>query len=324
MKEIPVVFATDDTYTSYLSVAIESIIEHCTSKISIFVLHVGLSEENKYFLKQQVENSANLRIQFIECSHLISLDKLDNGGVLYLTSIAWLRLLIPYIFTQYSKVIYLDVDLIVKADLAYLYEEDVTGYLLGASRDTFIVSWNNEKAVRSQLKSPENYFNSGVLLINCAEFRERYTINQLIDKAYIADYFYADQDFLNLLCDDGYKTLSSKWNMLKGYLSKDTPEWLKKEYEEASKEPYIIHYVNKPMKEMMTSDLTLLFLEYASRVKVPLVQKLFINNYKAGTFAYTPTIRDYILHLIDEKSEKMDARFIVKCLLMKIKTYFLK
>lgn len=324
MKEIPVVFATDDNYTSYLSVAIQSIIEHAKSAISIFVLHVGLAEENEYFLKSQVQDIPNIQIEFINCIDLIAVDKLDSGGVLHMNSICWLRLLIPYIFAEYDKVIYLDVDVIVRTDLFSLYEQDISGYLLAAGRDTFIVSWNNTIAVKDQLTSPKMYFNSGVLIFNCTLFRERFTKDELFYKAYHTEYFYADQDFLNLLCDEKYKLLSSKWNMLHGWLASNSPEWLKKEYEEARKDPYIIHYVTKPMKETMASKFTLLFLDYASRVKVPLVQKLFINSYKTGLFIYEPTIRDYILHLIEEKSDKMDIRFLVKCLLLKIKAYFFK
>ena len=319
---IPVVFATDDNYVPYLSVAIQSIIENCESNISIYVFHVGLNSNNVEYLKLQVESIPNINLAFVDCLKEISLLDLDSGGVKHLNSLAWLRLLIPYILKQYDKVIYLDVDLLVLKDLGELIKVELNDYLIAACRDTFIVSWDNKACVKDQLINPQNYFNTGVLLFNTLEFRNKFSKDELLNKAYSSNYFYADQDFLNLLCDGNTLLLSSQWNMLKGWLSPDSAEWLTSEYKYAQSNPFIIHFIHKPLKETVISDLSKLFLDYASRVKVPLIHSFFIEGHRSGTYIYESTIRDYMLHLINKKSEKIDLKFLMKCIYLKLKLKF--
>src|SRR5690606_1096210 len=186
-------------------------------------------------------------------------------------------------------------------------------------RDTFIVSWDNKDCIKEQLSNPNDYFNTGVLVFNSFQFRIRFSKEELLKKAYASNYYYADQDFLNLFCDRNTLLLTSQWNMLKGWLSPDSAEWLISEYEHAQASPYIVHFIHKPMKETMLSDLSKLFLDYASRVKVPLLQSFFIEGHRSGTFIYESTIRDYILYLINKKSDKIDLKFLLKCVLLKLK-----
>src|SRR5690606_16205221 len=156
--DIPVVFATDDNYVQYLSIAIQSILENSRSNISIYILHLGLKEENVRFLEQQIESFDNINIYFINCSLEVSILDLDPGGVKHLNSLAWLRLLIPYLLSQYHKVIYFDVDILVLKDIEGLFQIDIGNNLIAAARDTFIVSWDNQDCVKDQLSKPKNYF----------------------------------------------------------------------------------------------------------------------------------------------------------------------
>jgi len=110
--------------------------------------------------------------------------------------------------------------------------------------------------------------------------------------------------------------------MLKGSLSPSTPTWLIEEYDEAKSNPFIIHFINKPMKETVLSDLSKLFLDYASKVKVPLTHSLFIEGHRSGAYIYEPTIRDYILNLVINNSELIDERFLLKCIWLKLKSKF--
>ena len=68
VKEIPIVFSTDDNYIPYLDVAISSLIANASKNhdYRIIVLNTGLSEDNILKVKQNETNG--FKIDFIDIS----------------------------------------------------------------------------------------------------------------------------------------------------------------------------------------------------------------------------------------------------------------
>ena len=68
VKEIPIVFSTDDNYIPYLDVAIASLIENASNGFSyrIVVLNTGLKEDN---VKKVMQNEKDgFKIDFVDIS----------------------------------------------------------------------------------------------------------------------------------------------------------------------------------------------------------------------------------------------------------------
>jgi lipopolysaccharide biosynthesis glycosyltransferase len=256
--EIPIVFSTDKNYVPYLSVAVQSVMENAAeeNRYRIYVLHArNISESSIEKLKTQVGSFRQFSIEFIDISQRIK--NVEMTCAEHLSVAAYFRLLIPYIFPKYKKVLYLDCDLVCLGDIAELYQMNLNGYLLAAAKDRGVINcWYKPPHIDknecdldgiSRIKNPANYFNSGVLLFNTDEFRQFISVEKLLELAASRRWVYADQDVLNVLCEDHIKNLSSVWNFTNTNVVPYAPDDIQKDYAASQKNPKIIHYLLKPL-----------------------------------------------------------------------------
>ena len=214
-QQIPICFATDDNYVPFLTVALASLLDNSSKDnfYKIYVLTSHLSQENMdSILKQQKENSS---IEFVQLSK--ELDKVQDMFHLrdYYSKETYYRIFIPNLFPQYQKVLYLDCDITVLGDVSELYNTQIHGYYVGAVQEevmqTFEVFGNYvEKADGINRK---NYFNAGILLINCRRWRNKLIAERFVDL--LNRYTFRvvqDEDYLNVLCKENIKWLPLGWN----------------------------------------------------------------------------------------------------------------
>ena len=214
-QQIPICFATDDNYVPFLTVALASLLDNSSKDnfYKIYVLTSHLSQENMdSILKQQKENSS---IEFVQLSK--ELDKVQDMFHLrdYYSKETYYRIFIPNLFPQYQKVLYLDCDITVLGDVSELYNTQIHGYYAGAVQEevmqTFEVFGNYvEKADGINRK---NYFNAGILLINCRRWRNKLIAERFVDL--LNRYTFRvvqDEDYLNVLCKENIKWLPLGWN----------------------------------------------------------------------------------------------------------------
>jgi len=105
-----------------------------------------------------------------------------------------------------DKILYLDVDLIVKKSIRQLYDTDVSDYAFGACEDIFgqINGLDIENHTRLSVPNDYKYFNSGVLLMNLEYLRQNDQVNNILQNIFdnFERYYYVDQDVLNELYQD--------------------------------------------------------------------------------------------------------------------------
>lgn len=263
---IPIVFAANDGFCPYLSVMIQSILEHASSKrnYDILILHRDISEWNESKFYAMIETHPNISIRLLNVSELIAGYSFYTQNRTDFTIDAYFRLMIPYILSdEYTKAIYLDGDMVVTTDVAELYETDVSGYLLASSRDMCgIAAYYDPKDSRKKYReevlkitNPDDYFISGMLVMNLEKFRKQYTLDFILKFATAKNWMQHDQDVLNILCNDGKaKMLHASWDVLELYKPEVLPVELYQELIESITEPKIIHYggTNKPWKTANT------------------------------------------------------------------------
>lgn len=116
---------------------------------------------------------------------------------------------------ELNKVLYLDVDLIVKKSIRKLYDIDISGYAFGACEDIFgqINGLDIENHKRLSIPADYKYFNSGVLLMNLEYLRQNGQVNCILQNIFdnFERYYYVDQDVLNELYQDNFKYLD--WSL---------------------------------------------------------------------------------------------------------------
>lgn len=148
---------------------------------------------------------------------------------------------------HYSKVLYLDCDIVINRDISDLYDINLKGYTLGAVHNAL----NNSmfRYVKNMLHlDPAIYFNSGILLINIDEFTKEKIRTKCFDLLKVKDNLVCpDQDLLNLACRDSYKLIDSGWNyQWHGLLpnAEKVEEVSKQSLSNAAAKKYIIHYTS--------------------------------------------------------------------------------
>ena len=225
-RNIPVVFVADGNYLPYLKVAIRSLLGNCKSgKLDILVFHDGIagSVQNK-FLKSFPEEELSVRfVSVADAVKQTSLGKVKT--VAYFTQAASYRLLISDILVNYSKAIYLDIDIIVEGDVGELYATDMQGAWVAAVRGIGYPDYVARNKKRRQWNRehcdipPEEYFNSGILLMDCEAFRKHVSTEEMFRIAATSPFF-PDQDALNIACRGHVRFLDMKWNTQVGFCAK--------------------------------------------------------------------------------------------------------
>ena len=215
---IPIFFAIDDGYIPFLAVSLQSLIENSKKEnfYLIKILYTNISEENQR--KIQKFEQENVSIEFVDLNYYIEKikDKLYTRD--YYSKTTYFRLLIPNLYPQYTKALYLDSDIVVLEDVADLYNTNMENYLVAAAPDDVIQTIKvfqeyAEKVVG--VANYRNYFNAGVLLMNLDElrkfnFQEKFLYSLDKIKFSVAQ----DQDYLNRLCKGRVKIVDPNWNRM--------------------------------------------------------------------------------------------------------------
>ncbi|MDR2526805.1 MAG: glycosyltransferase family 8 protein [Rickettsiales bacterium] len=226
-REVVSVFLTSDSnYIHYVATTIASI---CYSSINsnTFIKFYILADNVSLFRKKQVEELKNKFDNFdIVWADLSQKDKdfiyqaymKDDKRDSYLKNISnYSRFLLPTIFSEVKKAIYLDTDIIVYGNIAELYNHDLEGYIIGAVGDIGIFSgWEKSIMLKHYLKQEHLYFNAGVLLIDCDKWREQCIFNKIVecDKEIMKVKIHHSQCPLNKCFEMNYKILPLKYNQI--------------------------------------------------------------------------------------------------------------
>ena len=149
------------------------------------------------------------------------------------------------------RVLYLDGDMIVRKSLLPLWNEDLTGYALGAVHDMD----EPGNSQRMQFCGLHDYFNAGMLLVNLDYWREHDCTEQFLNfiRQHGDKILFHDQDVLNGVLFDKVKCLPLTYNFQNGFILApqhkryDVARY-QSEIDACKTDPAIIHYTvyNKP------------------------------------------------------------------------------
>lgn len=268
MKEtINICFASDNNYAKYMGITIFSILHNAAyeDNINFYVLDNGISP----LMKTQIESLKKIKsfaIKWIPVSGKIFY---NCSTARYITIATYFRFLIPSLLPEVDKVLYLDCDLLVLADLRELFETDIGNYYAGGVFDIVAL----EKYMLKQFNLPsleDSYVNCGVLLINNRKWRENDIQAKLVSYALnnSSRLHFADQDIINSVLYGKIKLLEHKWNVCNASYNKDSFLFSKhkKDILKALNKPAIRHYTgaNKPWQHncYYPSDMTEEYINY--------------------------------------------------------------
>ncbi|MBQ9870445.1 MAG: 1-acyl-sn-glycerol-3-phosphate acyltransferase [Eubacterium sp.] len=217
MKEqfIPIFYACDDAFVKFTIVSMHSLIKNASKDYHyiLHILHTEISDEMKDMVNRFA--SDNFEIRFIDVTNYLQSisEKLPLRD--YYSKTTYYRLFIAEMFPQYSKALYLDSDTVILGDVSELYQTDIGDAYLGACHEQVMVQSREfgtyvEKVVGV---SRYNFFNAGLMLINCDRFRIHFVLDKFIDYLHYYNFVVTqDEDYLNLICKDHVYWLDQRWN----------------------------------------------------------------------------------------------------------------
>jgi len=214
-KPIPIFYACDNNFFKYTVVSLASMIENADPKqrYDVHILHTDITEENQAIAKRL--ETKNFSVTFDDVtSYLHSIkDKMPIRD--YYSKTTYYRLFIADMFPELEKAVYIDSDTIVQGNIADLYAFDVSNYAVGACHEQAMVQADVYGTYVEKCMGIDrnNFFNAGVLLINCNYFRENKVLEQFMQLLSVYNFRVTqDEDYLNVICQDNVLFLPQNWN----------------------------------------------------------------------------------------------------------------
>lgn len=240
-EKITVVTVCDNHYAILLAALLKSIeINHKTGgQIDFYIIEDNISSLNKSKITSSVDPDI-FSLKWLTMKEAVPSDvqlPLDNSSF---PLNVYVRLFIPYFIPEkITKVLYLDVDMIVNCDISTLWNIDIGDKIIAGVVDRSKVvssTWGGIANYKELGLNPDTkYFNSGLLIIKPAEWRAGKIAAKVIECITTNKEFAAfpDQYGLNVVFANQWFELDYKWNCYS--------------FEE-EKEPYIIHFIGtKPI-----------------------------------------------------------------------------
>lgn len=252
MSEIMnLVLTCDDNYAQHAAITLMSAYGKTKNKqnLATFILDGGISEAKKNKIIQSIKQCGG-QVSFIK----IDADEYEGMYTSHQYSLAiYYRLALPQILdNSKKKCIYVDCDLLFYDDIEKLWNIDLKCHPIGAIEDIGLTTSKKrflEKQRDIGLKATSSYFNSGVVIMDLEQWRDKGYSNIALELAANNDFKSHDQDVLNKLFMDNWEQIDLRWNVIppitylypKIVLNKKNRE----RSLEARRNPGILHYAGR-------------------------------------------------------------------------------
>ena len=256
LKKINILLAADRNYADQLCITIKTALETLNSatRAHFIVLTNNLGDQTRALLDKLMHNF-----------HTIEYLNLDDERFdfcptnQHINKTAYFRIIAPKLLAsrQIDRLIYLDVDVLIRKDLTELAESNLNQNTVGAVIDTGQAFALHRLGVDPVVAASNLYFNSGIMVIDVAQWNAHRITEKTL--AFIRNHadriIFHDQDALNAVLAGEVQFLHPKWNLQNSIIfRKHRPinQGYAELIDEAIKEPSIVHFTTheKPWKDL--------------------------------------------------------------------------
>lgn len=275
---IPIVYASDSNGINQLSVSIYSLLKN-RKPDTFYEIHI-LTKDFSHNCMDELEKITNFfgncSIDYMDCKQYE--DKYDLSGIemgdRVLRTVKWpsptyYRLLIPIIFKDKSKVMYLDIDTLILKDLWKIFSKQIDGYCAGVPNFPVAgwIKWMNETLrEKGQMDDPawvykhfddkstqyDQYIQAGMLIFNIQKWQS-VDFDKFFQTAHECNF--NDEDALNHYCKNDFTILPTICNYCLHFVNDDNYEnfeqYFKRpmsEFHSILNEVYLIHFSARKIK----------------------------------------------------------------------------
>ena len=204
MKTVPILFTFDQSLVMPAGVCLTSLLE-CAEPdtfYDIFILHgSGCDFSSLNVLK---EHFSNFRLTFRE----VTGEFVGAYEIRGIPETAYYRLLSPELIPEYDKLLYSDVDVIIREDLSKYYDLDLGENYFAAVDNCSRLRPHVQNYLSDKLGLDwrNGYYYSGNLIINSAQIRKDGMIKKFRELGKNA-YWQQDMDIINIACNKRFLPL---------------------------------------------------------------------------------------------------------------------
>ena len=212
---VPIFYACDDNFVKYTMVSLQSLICNADPAFTyrVYILHTNISPK----MQQKVLEMEKDNVQICFENVTAYLDSISHKLPLrdYYSKTTYYRLFIAEMFPQYEKAVYIDSDTVVQGDISRLYLTEIGDNYVGACHEQAMVQVDEYGTYAEKVVgiSRQLFFNAGILLINCVQFRKQRVLERFTELLGVYDFVVTqDEDYLNVICKDRVYWLDQRWN----------------------------------------------------------------------------------------------------------------
>lgn len=246
-------FSVDEGFVPYLSVMIASMMAHASegNRYELHILEQELNPDYQRMLLRQIGGDSRFSLDFVDVGEYLSGRSFYTESRKDLNQSTYYRLLIPYLYPEMDRAVYLDGDMVALRDIARLDRVELGENLLAAVRDyQGIANFYREETDERDyienvigIKDPDELIIAGLLVMNLKEFRKRWALEELLDMASSREWRHHDQDILNVLSAGNKVLLDARWNILPDIGTyRRMPGWLYEEWKKGAERPFVVHF----------------------------------------------------------------------------------
>lgn len=200
---IKVVYITDEGYAMPTCVSISSLISNLdeSDEVKIYVICGMLSELAKERFGLLRSSRVHIELVEVQNEENIKLAKINiREDYTYVTGTALFKFRLSEILQQEDKVVYLDSDILVQKSLRTLYDYRVEDCYVAAVNDMLGIDDAGYPVLAKRIGLDcEDYFNSGVMLLNLKKMRMDGVSEKLLEYRKNGINYFMDQDALNAI-----------------------------------------------------------------------------------------------------------------------------
>lgn len=274
MEKLDVLYMCNNRFAGIAGISLTSLFMNNRREnisITVYLLLVNVSIENRQRF-DTLARQFHQTIHLIDCGNVYQ--ELQDGNIPAYrgSSMTNLRLYFDrFVPDSVERLLYLDSDTLICASLSELSHIDMHGKMLGMGFDAYGRQFTSHRC-------PENYYNAGVLLIDCSQWRSGRWYTRIMDymEKNTVHFSHPDQDIFNIICREEILTLPIKYNFQtvhrlysdKTYFRSLAPKkyYSIQEIEEARDKPAVLHMIRSlgcnPWNYKSSHPDTALFLQY--------------------------------------------------------------
>ena len=194
----------------YMIINIYALLRHTKDVKKIYILTETCNVNEIPYLNNLINKYSGVEFKVLDARPIIeknvSSDCANKNS--FFTQFAMVKLMLADVVKE-DKVLYIDTDAIVRADISNVWKYNIDNYYIAGVRDFGIL----KRGVPELMSIAEKYINSGFVIFNLKKIRADFIKEKLFEIINNKPLRFPDQDALNLVCNQKVFMLPSMYNV---------------------------------------------------------------------------------------------------------------